>query len=64
MKTITVECPDVLAEDLARLAREGWIAQPKDAVVEAIRRFLDSHRPELIESQVLADVEWGLHGRE
>ena len=64
MKTITVQCPDTLADDLARLSREGWIGEPKDAVVEAIRRFLDSHRPELIESQILRDVEWGLHGRE
>ena len=64
MKTITVECPDVLADDLTRLSSEGWIAQPKDAVVEAILRFLDSHRPELIESQLLSDVEWGLHGKE
>ena len=28
------------------------------------RRFLNAHRPELIESQVRADVRWGLHGKE
>jgi metal-responsive CopG/Arc/MetJ family transcriptional regulator len=64
MKTLNIECPDVLAELLDRLVREGWIIDRQQAVVEALRRFLESHRPELSESQVKSDVEWGLHGRE
>lgn len=64
MKTLNIKCPDALADRLEHLVREGWIADPDQAVVEALRRFLDSHRPELIESQILADVEWGLHGRD
>jgi Arc/MetJ-type ribon-helix-helix transcriptional regulator len=62
MKTIQVECPDQLADRLGQLVRDGWVADEQQAVVEALRRFLDSRRPELIESQVLADVKWGLHG--
>jgi hypothetical protein len=62
MKMLSVECPDSLADRLAILVREGWVADEQQAVIEALRRFLDSHRPELIESQVLADAEWGLHG--
>jgi hypothetical protein len=62
MKTLSIECPDVLAERLAQLVREGWVADEQQALIEALRRFLDSHRPALIESQVMADVEWGLHG--
>jgi hypothetical protein len=46
------------------MVREGWVADQQQAMIEALRRFLDSHRPELIESQVLADVEWGLHGKD
>ena len=64
MKTLSIQCPDGLAERLEHLVREGWVADPQQAVVEALRRFLDSHRPELTESQVLADVEWGLHGED
>ena len=64
MKTLNIECPDALADRLDDLVREGWVVDPRAAVVEALRRFLDSHRPELIESQPLADVEWGLHGRD
>jgi len=64
MKTLSIECPDGLAERLEQMVREGWVADQQQAMVEALRRFLDSHRPELIESQVLADVEWGLHGKD
>ncbi|MEN6451193.1 MAG: hypothetical protein ABFC96_11935 [Thermoguttaceae bacterium] len=64
MKTLTIECPDALADRLESLVNAGWVADQQQAVIEAIRRFLDSHRPELIESQVLADVEWGLHGKD
>jgi hypothetical protein len=62
MKTITVECPDGLAERLTQLMRDGWVTDEKQVMIEALRRYLDSHRPELIESQILADVQWGLHG--
>ncbi len=62
MKTLNVECPDWLAERLSQLVREGWVADEQQAMIEALRRFLDSHRPELVESQILADVQWGLHG--
>ena len=64
MKTLTIECPDVLADRLDCLIAEGWVADQQQAVIEALRRFLDSHRPELLESQVLTDVEWGLHGND
>ncbi|MHB1033137.1 MAG: hypothetical protein ACYC35_24960 [Pirellulales bacterium] len=62
MKVLTVECPDRLADRLARFVRDGWAADEQQVFVEALRRFLDSHRPEIVESQILADVEWGLHG--
>lgn len=62
MKTLSIQCPDALVERLEELARQGWIGDPQQVVVEALRRFLDSHRPELIASQIKKDVEWGLHG--
>ena len=64
MATLSIEFPDGLAEELRRLVREGWVADEQQAVIEALRRFVDAHRPELIESQVAADVRWGLHGRD
>lgn len=62
MKTLVVECPDQIHAELTELVRQGWVADAGQAVVEALRRFLESHRPELTETQVRNDVHWGLHG--
>jgi Arc/MetJ-type ribon-helix-helix transcriptional regulator len=64
MKTIAVECPEQLHQQLEWMVREGWVKSPEQAVLEALRRFLDSHRPDLRRAQILKDVEWGLHGAE
>ena len=64
MKCITVECPDKLHEQLLTFVRSGWAHSPEEAVIEALRRFLDSHRPELQEAHVLKDIEWVLKGKE
>jgi len=64
MKTIQTEVPEQLYKKAMALVKEGWFRDEKDIFSEAIRRFLDSHRPELMEKFVLDDVEWGLHGRD
>lgn len=64
MKTLTIQCPDQLAEKLDAFVKEGWAADARETIVEALRRFLESHRPEIARTQVLADVEWGLHGKD
>ena len=62
MKTVETEIPEQLYKKAVALAKEGWFRDEKDIFAEAIRRFLDSHRPELMEKFILEDVEWGLHG--
>lgn len=62
MKTIQMELPEQLYEKARGLVKEGWFRDEKDIFSEAIRRFLDTHRPELIEKFVRDDVEWGLRG--
>jgi len=62
MKTIQTEVPENLYKNAIALAKEGWFRDEKEIFSEAIRRFLDSHRPELMEKFILDDVEWGLHG--
>lgn len=65
MTTITLKCPDRLAERLESFVKEGWASDADEAVAEALRRFLETHhRPEVLRSQVLEDVEWGLHGED
>lgn len=64
MKNLMVICPDQIQKQLEAFVKDGWAENIDEAVVEALRRFLDSHNSDLVKSQVLADVEWGLHGRD
>ena len=64
METIEMEVPDQLYKKAVGLVKEGWFRNEKDIFAEAIRRFLDSHKPELMKKFILDDVEWGLHGQE
>lgn len=64
MKTIQTEVPEQLYKKAGVLVKEGWFRDEKDVFSEAIRRFLDTHRPELMEKFIHDDVEWGLHSHE
>jgi predicted transcriptional regulator len=64
IKTATIKFPGQLAEQLQKLVEAGWFKTPEAGVVEALRRYLSGHSIELQEKQILADVEWGLHGRD
>lgn len=64
MKTIQMEVPEQLYEKAMGLVREGWFRDEKDIFSEALRRFLESHQPELMEKFVRDDVKWGLYGDE
>jgi len=64
MKTIPTEIPEQLYKQAQVLVNEGWFRDEKDIFSEAIRRFLDTHRPDLIDKFLREDVEWGLHGQD
>ena len=62
MKMLTIECPDALYGELDAFVDQGWAKDRQEALIDALRRFLESHKPDLLRSQINADVEWGLHG--
>lgn len=62
MKRVTTEVPDKLFREMEALVHEGWFRDPAEIATLALRRFLASHRPELMEKHILDDVEWGLRG--
>jgi len=62
MKTIEAKIPDRLDRAIDALVEQGWFPSRDEVVREAIRRFLDAHRPELMEKFIREDVEWGLRG--
>ena len=64
MKTIQTKIPEQLYKEILNLVKQGWFRDEKDVYSTAIRRFLDTHRPALMEKFIRDDVEWGLHGND
>jgi len=62
--TATIHLPPRLAEQLHAYIREGWCPNLDALVVEALRRYIETHRGELQERFLLQDVEWGLRGHD
>ena len=60
--TIQTTVPRRLHEEMQALIADGWFRNEDDIVFEAVRRFLETHRPDLMERFVREDVAWGLHG--
>jgi Arc/MetJ-type ribon-helix-helix transcriptional regulator len=64
MKVVQAELPDKLYEQVKALINEGWFSDEKDIITEALRRFLETHKPQLMENFIKEDVEWGLYGKD
>jgi metal-responsive CopG/Arc/MetJ family transcriptional regulator len=61
-KTMRVSLPGELIAELDDRISEGWFPS-RDLVVEkAMKKFLNSHRPEILEKHILEDVKWALGG--
>ncbi|MGB5635550.1 MAG: hypothetical protein WBM86_22610 [Waterburya sp.] len=61
---IQTEVPISLINQAQKLVDAGWFRDLDEIVLDALRRFLDSHREELMEDFIRQDVEWGLTGDE
>ncbi|CAG0931643.1 hypothetical protein TFLX_02209 [Thermoflexales bacterium] len=59
---VKTQIPNRLLVEGEALVKAGWFRDLDDLFIEALRRYLDSHRPELTERFAQQDVEWGLHG--
>jgi len=62
--TTTINIPPRLAEQTQVYLEEGWFSDLNSLVIEALRRFLETHQIELNERFLQQDIEWGLHGNE
>ena len=61
---IETEIPVQLFTEMQSLVNTGWFRSLDDVVLDALRRFLESHQEELMEGLLREDIEWGLHGRD
>ena len=62
--TIQTEIPNGLLTQAQDLVAAGWFRNLDELMLDALRRFLESHRDELMEEFIRQDVEWGLTGSE
>ena len=62
--TVKANLPVRLLSEMESLVREGWFENIDDLIADALRRYLDSHHPDLMERYIRQDVAWGLHGEE
>ena len=59
---IQTEIPISVAAQAQKLVDAGWFRDIDDLFLDALRRFLESHRENLLEEFIRQDVEWGLAG--
>ena len=64
MKSLTVELPDKLAEELGAVVKAGWYSDEGEAVRLALREFLRRQRRELEEQFQREDIAWALKAKE
>ncbi len=63
---ITVETvlPARRVAQMQVLVDEGWFRDLDHLIADAVRRFLETHTPELMERYIWQDVEGELHGKD
>jgi hypothetical protein len=62
--TIQTDVPVRLLGQMQALIEAGWFRDLNELTLNALRRFVESHRAESMERFIYEDVEWGLHGNE
>jgi len=60
MKTIRVDVPEKLAEEIKKYIKSGWFGNEAELTREALREFIRHHRLTLMEKFMEEDIEWAL----
>lgn len=61
---IQTQLPTALVAEMEALIAAGWFRDRDTLLADALRRYLESHRPQRLERLEHEDVEWGQRGRE
>ena len=61
MKTLQVELPDQMAQEVETAVETGKFENVTEVVRAALREFISHRRFELMEQQQLNDIAWALN---
>ena len=64
MKSMQIELPDKLAEELDTLVQSGWFCSEDEIIRLALVEFVQRHRFELLERFQQEDIAWALQQKE
>ncbi len=60
--SVEARFPERLLDEAKALVKEGPFQDLESVLQEALRRYLDAHRSELLDRFVREDIAWGLGG--
>jgi Arc/MetJ-type ribon-helix-helix transcriptional regulator len=60
VKTLALEVPDRLAQELENLVQAGWFTSEEEAIRLALAEFLQRNKFQLQEKHQLDDIRWAL----
>ncbi len=60
MKSIHIELPDKLIQELDAMVKAGWFNNESEVVRLAVLEFVRRHRLELLERFQREDIDWAL----
>ena len=64
MKSIQIELPEQLAQELETLIQRGWFHSEEEAIRFALLEFMQRHRLELLEQFQRDDIAWALRQKD
>ncbi|HEY1859936.1 MAG TPA: hypothetical protein VGG61_06260 [Gemmataceae bacterium] len=62
MKHLKFDIPNHLYRQMETLIKQGWFRDQEEILNLALRKFLNSNRPKLLQQFLREDVEWGQSG--
>jgi hypothetical protein len=61
---VKTEIPDQLWQQAQNMIEQGWVINMDALIIEAMRRYLESHQQTINEQLIREDIDWGLHGKD
>ena len=59
---IQTQLPEHLVKQAEDFIREGWASDLNELMIEALRRYLETHQAAFVEQFIREDIAWGLRG--